>query len=164
MKQVFSGIKQAVVETGLSKELLTRAKLHPDSPKGLVGFHQSNRIYWNIADKKGMTLKRWITDHTKELEHVKCDTQEFWKLKRLQYQTLALEEKLRQKRSKVLRKQDCIDTLERMTEAFKVVHNKHLRQPMIERWNLTPEQIEYLDSILAEINGVFDKQLAVWRK
>jgi hypothetical protein len=161
---VFHGVKEASLYTGISKAILDRAKLHPKSPKGLTGFHPSGRIYWNITDNKGVTLEQWMTDNKKELEHVKPGTLEHWQLLRLKYQTLALEAKLEEKRRKVVNKADVLETFERIAEAFKECMNTRLRTPMIEQFKLNPDQIAYLDTLLAEIIGVFDKQIEEWNK
>jgi len=164
MKKVFHGIKEAEVATGIKKDILLRAKIHPKSPKGLTGFHESGRIYWNVADKNLMTLKQWMADHKKELESVSTGTLEYWRLMRLKYQALKAEAELEQRQRKFVSREDVITMLERTADAFKETMNNQLRKPLIEHLHLTPEKIADLDAMLAEINGVFDRQLEVWNK
>jgi hypothetical protein len=164
MSITYNGIRQAVEETGISKEILTRAKVHPSSPKGLFGFHSSGRIYWDKPDANGLTLEAWITEHLPELKQATPDTIEYWQTMRIKWQALALEKKLEDKRAKVVNKQDVLATLEKMSVAFRALVNGRFRSQVIDGLKLTSGQVADLDNALADINGVWDKQISAWQK
>ena len=156
---VYHGIKHCSALTGIPIDLLKRARQHPDCPRSKDGgFSDSGRVYMTEA------FIKWLEAHKEELDHVIPGTLEYWQLMRLKSQTLTLEKRLEEKRSKVLNKQDVINTFERIQKNFGELMRVKLRQPLIERLNLNQEQIAEIDAFIACLDDVFTKGAAHWKE
>ena len=156
--RTFNSIKAASTATGISKGIFMRAKEHPDSPKGLLGFHESGRIYFTAE------LGEWIIAHKEELKNATPGTLEYWQVERIKNKTLMLEKKLADRQSKVVNREDAIAGMERIAAAFKALVNGRFRTQIIEGLKLNPDGIVALDAALGDICGLWDTQLAAFKK
>ena len=163
-RKVFFGVREASTSTGIAIDTLLRARAHTDSPKGIVGFHESSRVYWNIPDEKGMTLEKWISEHLPELESVTGEeSKSYWDTRYARARALNEELELEEKYKRIVNKQDIVELLDRIASAQVSLFNSRLRQELPARWNLPPEKIAELDAVIKEIFDVMTKGVASWR-
>ena len=157
MSIIYAGIRETANKTGIKREILRRAKLHPECPRGIYGFHSSGRVYFDKPNNNGVTLEKWLHDNIDELKQPKEGSKEYWVLHRLRSQTLLLEAELEERKANILNKQDCIDTMERMRQAYNQLMQSKLKGELVERIQLKPEDTIHLDSFIQEMDQVWLK-------
>jgi phage terminase Nu1 subunit (DNA packaging protein) len=149
---LYHGIKQCSSLTGIPVDLLKRARSHPQCPRSTEGgFADSGRVY--MTD----TFKKWLDDHTEELENATPDTIEAWQIRKIRCQALLAEYELEERRKSLVSKADVIDMMERIGAAQVSLFNSKLRQELPERWHLSATQVAELDGIITEIFDVITK-------
>ncbi len=157
-KQVVNTVKECAGIMGIELDLLLRARAHPDCPRNPEGgFAPSGRIY--ITD----SFRQWIAAHRDELEAVTDEDRDHWKLRKERAQALLAEMELEIANKRIVNKQDVVDLLERIAAAQVSLFNSRLRQELPSRWNLPPEKIAELDTVISEIFNVFSKGVSAWK-
>jgi hypothetical protein len=159
---IFQRVRECSAATGVPLEILLRAKNHPTAPRGTNGLHDSGRVYWVTPEQGGNTFKKWVADHTAELESVTGETREHWLTRRDRANALLAELELEEKYSRIVDKQLVKELLERVSAAQVSLFNSKLRQELPARLNLPPEKIAEVDKVIGELFAVMQKGVSQW--
>jgi hypothetical protein len=161
--QPYQNLTQCSNATGVPFDVLILAKNHKDSPKGLYGFSDGGRIYWNVPNESGITLEKWVNTHLEELTSVDGEDLQYWKLRRERANALKAEIDLEEKKGSIVSRQTVKELLDRIATAQVSLFNGKLRQELPARFNLTPEQIQVLDGMITEVFTVLQKPVDQWK-
>jgi len=162
-RKIYHGLRECSTSTGISIEILQLARAHPQSPKGINGFHESGRIYLSTPEQGENTLEKWINENREQLEATTGETREHWLTRRDRANALLAELELEERYNRVVDKEPVKELLDRIATALVSLFNSKLRQELPARINLPPEKIGEIDKVLTELFSVLGKNIEQWK-
>jgi len=155
---VFTGMEQCSAATGISMDMLKRAKSHPDGIDGESGFHISGRIYW-------AKLKPWIELHGEELTSGSADDYFRWRALKMEFSAKAEQLAYEKERDKLVEKEFVHTMLRRIAAAQSSLFNSKFRQEMAPRLQGQNEQQMQIiiDAAVQDVLSILTKEISQWK-
>jgi len=154
---VFSGLEQCATTTGISMEMLRRAKAHPDSVDGSNGFSVSGRIYW-------AKLKPWLKENGEDLVEGNADDYFRWRSIKMEYAAKNEQMEYEKTKERLVERIEVHALLRRIAAAQSSLLNSRFRQELVSKLEglSEPQRQILVDQAISDFMVVLTKELKGW--